>query len=287
LVRETGARLDLPPADIGVVRIVLSSAEQIVVEAGGRFRKASLGRAGPAAARDHHSVIAVACSGDDSTRLGVNGYRLARIIERRIEDDHVSPQRLVGNHDGVAESVIDGELLVHFPGILRVGLIAAATEDGVGTLTKLRIAVEQPQRGVRHRVPAGWAAGAVVGERKLPVLVVGAGWTGADIDLVIVVFTRPLEVKAELHGMAALYPGQAVAQGIHGTGGVRRVRPAIQAIEALDIGGRNAGRDQLSFREDVGVINPDFGSIQEVGGVDRNIHIVQTYGGQGLIHQGR
>ena len=83
-----------------------------------------------------------------------------------------------------------------FQRILREAFVHAAAEDRVGALAEFGVGVEQAQRGIADRVAAwsGWPE-RVSREAELPVLVVGAGGAGGDVDFVVVVLARLLVVE--------------------------------------------------------------------------------------------
>src|SRR5260370_37854960 len=124
LVGNADARLNLAPLNIGVVARILSATEQIIIGTRSRFRETSLGGIRPAITRNYHSVVAVRTgSGNHGAGLRVDADRLARIVNGRIEDNHVPPQGAVRNNDRITETNIDGHLLAYFPGVLSERLI--------------------------------------------------------------------------------------------------------------------------------------------------------------------
>ena len=70
------------------------------------------------------------------------------------------PQGVVGNDHGVADAVIDVQLLAGLPAILREDFVHAAAEDGVGALAEFGVGVEQAERGIGDGVARGGQAGA-------------------------------------------------------------------------------------------------------------------------------
>src|SRR6266568_698124 len=110
--------------------MVAQAMEQAVVEARIGLGDAALGRKRePAAGNDHAIVLLTdrrrAC---DQAAGGVNRYGFTRIVEPWIEHDHVSPGCMIGNDDGVADAVVERQLLPGLPGILCEALPHAAAE---------------------------------------------------------------------------------------------------------------------------------------------------------------
>src|SRR6185437_3019487 len=108
-----------------------------------------------------------------------------------------------------------------------------------------------------------------------------------DVDFVIIVLAGSLEVEAELECVAPLDPGQAIRRRVDWTGGMRRIGSSAQVIKACNLGRRNAIGDQLSFRENVRIVQADGGAVQKVGLVHRDVNVIQTDGRQRLVHQRR
>ena len=194
-----------------------------------------------------HAVVAVGPGRrDHSAGLRITVTALRRIVKRRIEDDHVSPQRLIGNDDGVAEAIIDRQLLADLPRILRVGLVGWSAEDRVGALAEFGVGVEQAQRRVADRVAAGrWPERVSLNVNCPFWLLVQVGQ--AETLISSLSFSPDLlVVEAELERVVALDPGEAVREGVDRTGGVGRIRTAVEAVKPGDVRGRDAVRDQLA-----------------------------------------
>ncbi len=201
------------------------------------FRNAAFCGRGKAAARNNHSVKRVGPGpgnktglaidrANDKTSRGINGHRLVRIVKPGVEQNHVSPQSMVGNDNRVAETVVDGQILPELPGVLGETLIHVGAKDGVRAVSDFRVAVIQSQSRVGGGHAGCCSPRPLVGERELTVLVVRASVAGLHVDLIVVIFARALEEEAKLYGVVALDPGEAVRRVIDGAGGVRGVRPA-------------------------------------------------------------
>src|SRR5436190_15464712 len=122
------------PAEVELVRVSLGNPPQ-----GGTRKLRSW---------NYHAVVEVLSRANHQPRLWINraydqtGARIdrdcfGRIVEARIEDDHVPPFRAVGHDHGVTETVINGEVLAHLPCILRKTLPHVAAKDGIGAMPDL------------------------------------------------------------------------------------------------------------------------------------------------------
>src|SRR5216683_892792 len=131
------------------------------------FRNAALRRRREPAARNDHTVKRVFPSpsnkpgrgidrANDKTGRGIDGYHFARIVQRGVEQDHVSPQSVIGDNDRVTEAVVDGQILPELPRVLSKALIHVGAKDGVRAVSDLRVAVVQSQSSVgdSHSGPA-------------------------------------------------------------------------------------------------------------------------------------
>src|SRR5690242_4711115 len=74
---------------------------------------------------------------------GIDGHSVGRVVSRGVENNHVSPQSVIGNDNGVAKTIGEGEIALDLPGILRVALPHVGTEDGVSAVTNFGVSVEQ------------------------------------------------------------------------------------------------------------------------------------------------
>ena len=138
---------------------------------------------GESAARNDHAIVKLGDgrrAGDES-RGRADRWGEGRIIESGVEDDHISPDGVIGNDDGVARTQGEGQFLAELPGILTETLPHVATENGISPVADFRITVEQTQGGVGYRssgrregVTRPDEVSAVVTKAKLPVLVVRA-----------------------------------------------------------------------------------------------------------------
>src|SRR5262249_20265973 len=134
----------------------------------------------------------------------------------------------------------------------RETFVHVGPEDGVGAVADFRIRVEQAERGVCFGY-AG-AAGAVVGEQELPVLVVRASRAGLDVDFIVVVFTRALESETKLEGVIVLDPGEAVRNRVNRSGGVRRIGSSAESRERGHVDRRDTFRNELAIGKDIRVV---------------------------------
>src|SRR2546421_418860 len=91
----------------------------------------------PAPGSSAEPLVTLADSGsaEDPAGRGADGNRQRGIIEAWIEDRHVGPFGVIGDDDGVARAVIDGEALANFPGVLREAFVHVGAEDGVRAMT--------------------------------------------------------------------------------------------------------------------------------------------------------
>src|SRR5579864_3533208 len=110
--------------------------EQVTVETRSGFWDSAVGRRGKPAAGNDHAVVSLIDGrrASDKACLGIDSYRLSRIVKLRIKHDHVSPLRMVGNDNRVTGAIVDGQLLPDLPGILSEALIHVRAEDGVGAV---------------------------------------------------------------------------------------------------------------------------------------------------------
>src|SRR5438105_702807 len=186
--------------------MVAQAMEQAVVEARIGLGDAALGGRRERAAGNDHAIVPLVGRrrARDQAARRVNRYGLARIVEPWIEDDHVSPSRMIGNDDGVTDAVVKGQLLPGLPGILREALPHAAAEDGVSAVADFRIGAEQSDSSIGDSEPG--PARRAIGEQELAVLVVRAGRASLDVDLVIVVLAGVLIQAAKLQGVASPDP---------------------------------------------------------------------------------
>src|SRR6266851_3894908 len=224
------------------------------------FRNAALRRRWEPAARNDHTVKRVFPSpsnkpgrgidrANDKTGRGIDGYHFARIVQRGVEQDHVSPQSVIGDNDRVTETVVDGQILPELPGVLSEALIHVGAKDGVRAVSDLRVAVVQSQSGVGGSHP-GRPSCSAIGERELAILVVRASSAGLYVNLVVIIFARAFEEETKLYRVVALNPGEAVRCVIDGAGRVRWVRPAAQCGEVGHIHrGDAVGEQLLAYRE--------------------------------------
>src|SRR5204863_9303562 len=116
------------------------------------------------------------------------------------------------------------------------------------------------------------------------VLVVRASRASLHVDLIIVVFARVLIQGAKLQRVTFLDPGQAVGRLEDGAGGVRGIRPAAQVREGRHVHGRNTGRNQLSVRKYIGVVETCLCPIEKVRLVNGNQDDVLTGCKQDLVN---
>ena len=267
--------------DVGVV--AAHTPEQIVVLTRICLRKAAFRGRREAAPGNHHAVIGISRAWNDEAGGGIDLHRFAGIVEPRVEHSHVPPQGAIRNADRVTQTIVDVKLLVDFPGILSESLPHAATEDCVCTVADFRIRIEHPQSGVCYTGPSSGVARSTVGEQELAILVVGASGASLHVDLIIIVLARALKQAAELQGVAAIDPGEAVGNIVDRPGGVRRIRSAAELGERAYVHGRDTRGDQFSLRKDVWVIDSGNGPIKEVRGVNGNVDVVQTGGEQDLV----
>src|SRR6266566_990733 len=112
----------------------------------------------PAAGNDHTVKRVSPCTGNkaslgidctnDKTSRGVDGHCFARIVKPGVEQDHVSPFRVIRDNDRVTEAVVDGQILPELPRVLSETLVHVGAKDGVRAVSDLRVAVVQSQSGV-------------------------------------------------------------------------------------------------------------------------------------------
>src|SRR5260370_5123875 len=154
LISNAKARLDFAPLDFGVVvGDAPAQATEIELSWVGFRNPAFCGR-GEAAARNNHAVISI-CSGADNKasfwinraldetvrRADCNG--LSRIIKPRVKNDHVPPQGVIRNNDGIADAEGKSQILPRLPSVLREPLPHVGAKDGVRAMADFRIGVEQ------------------------------------------------------------------------------------------------------------------------------------------------
>src|SRR5882762_6657851 len=279
LVGDPHARLDLAPLDVRVM--IGNSAEQPSIQTGISLGNTALGRGGKSAPGDDHAIVELSYgrrTGDEAG-LGIDRHRNVRIVKLGIEDDHISPQSVVGNDNRITEAEVDGQLLPDLPGILRETLPHVGAEDSVGAVADFGIRIKQPQSNVGGRDSG--PSGPAIGEQELAILVVRAGRASLYVDFVIVILAGLLKQGAELQGVITLDPGKAVGQIVDGA---RGMRPAAEPGEVSHIDGWNAVRDQLSLRKNVRVAEADGGAVKKMSLIDGDAYDVQADGCQDFIH---
>src|SRR5260370_1414754 len=226
----------------------------------------------------------------DETGCRADRNRPGRIIKPGVKNDHIPPQGMVGNNDGITDAEGESQILPSLPGVLREGLPHVGAKDGVGAVSDFRVGVEQAQSSVcdRDARPAGPA----VGEQELAVLVVGASRASLYADLVIVVFARAFTNDTQFHRVILFYPGEAVGYVVDGARGVRRIGPAAQSREVGQIHRWDAVREQLPGRKYVGIVEAAWhcrlrariGPIKEIRRVYGYQHDVLAGADQNLVH---
>src|SRR5262249_20096141 len=140
----------------------------------------------------------------DSPRRGVHVYGQRRIVEPRIENNHVSPLGVVRNDNGVTQAEGQGQFWSGLPRVLRKAFVHVRAKQSVSTVANLGVCVERSERGIRDRCSR--TAGAAVRKEKLPILVVGASVASLHINLVVVVLAGTLEQCAEFKRVIAPDP---------------------------------------------------------------------------------
>src|SRR5437870_1793824 len=97
LIGDTHARLDITPLNVRVV--VGYASKQAIVKTGTRFGEMARCIGREAAAGNHHAVVKLSDGGGSGNESGrrADSRRQSRVIERGVEDDHVSPGGVIGN----------------------------------------------------------------------------------------------------------------------------------------------------------------------------------------------
>src|SRR5882724_7079975 len=123
------------------------------------FREVVFCGRGKTAARNDHAVKGVTPSpdnktgfridgADDKTSVGIDGHRFVGIVERWVEQNHIPPQSMIRDDNGVADAVVESQILAELPGVLSETLIHVGAKDGVGAVTDFRVAVIESQSSV-------------------------------------------------------------------------------------------------------------------------------------------
>ena len=140
---------------------------------------------------------------------------------------------MVGNYDGIAKAVVDGQVLRGFPRILREALPHMGAEERVGTMADFRVRVEQAQSRVRDggagrclNISRPYEISPVVAEKELAILVVRTSRACLHVDLIVVVLPGALKHATEFQRVVSPNPCEAVRHIVDGTRGMGGVRPA-------------------------------------------------------------
>src|SRR5207244_3164924 len=194
--------------------------------------------------------------------------------------------------DGVSQAVGQCQSGRGLPGVLSEALPHIGAEYGIGTVADFGVRVIKTQGSVGNSEAR--AAGAVVRERELSVLVVGAGRASLHVDLVIVVLAGALPQAAKLNRVIAFNPGKAVRNVVNGPSGVRRIGPTAESRKTRHGDGGNTSRDQLRVRKYVLIQVAGHGgavaslrAIEKVLRVNRDLDDVLARSDEEFIHLAR
>src|SRR6266567_6012232 len=93
-----------------------------------------------------HAVVQLIEGGrtGNEPRLGIDSDGIGWVITAWVKDGHVTPDRMIGNDDGVTKAIIDRQVPLSLPGILCETLPHASTKHRVCPMANLRVAVEEP-----------------------------------------------------------------------------------------------------------------------------------------------
>src|SRR5690349_2348048 len=95
------------------------------------------------AAGQHDAVIRIAA--DDKSLFGIQDWSLGAAVEGRQKLGQASPTAVPGRPDRVPDPVLDGELLVYFPTVLREPVEGRRHPRRARLSTQLGIIAEQAQ----------------------------------------------------------------------------------------------------------------------------------------------
>src|SRR6185312_2553962 len=91
--------------------------ETLIVAVENAIRNVSLRFAGETVAGDDHAVVAIAAGQEASSRI--DRWSDVGIVVSRAEECLVTPQRVVRHHHAISHTVLEHELRIHPPLILR------------------------------------------------------------------------------------------------------------------------------------------------------------------------
>src|SRR5262249_27250550 len=122
------------PAEVKLVRVSFGNTPQ-----GGTRKLCSW---------NYHAIVEILARANHQPRLWIDGAYdqpgaridrdcLGRIVEARIEDNHVSPLSAVRHDYRVTDAIIDCQVLPHLPGILCEAFPHVAAKDGIRPMPDL------------------------------------------------------------------------------------------------------------------------------------------------------
>src|SRR5690242_9422416 len=106
----------------------------------------TLGSAGESRTRNDHAVVLVAARREARNRADSRRQRRAVIL--RAEEGLITPKRMIGVHDAVADAVLEHQLRIDAPLVLAEELEHVAAERRVGTCADLSIGIEVAESDV-------------------------------------------------------------------------------------------------------------------------------------------
>src|SRR5262249_516441 len=119
--------------------------------AGHRYAPRSFGGVGEAVARNDQAVVErLEVSADDEAGGLIQHCGFCRVIERRIENDHVAPQTVIGLDNRVSQSEFQAQLRRRLPTVLNEPFVHMTSVGRVRAITDLRIRVETPDGRVGY-----------------------------------------------------------------------------------------------------------------------------------------